>query len=93
MATLAFEEIAEIDFLDDWEDRYRHVIDLGKAMPPLDDAFGCQRLCGRLRQSGSILPQINGWQGPGVHLARVKADAMIVRGLILRSCMRFYSDL
>ena len=32
MATAAFEEIAEtFEFLDDWEDRYRHVIDLGKA--------------------------------------------------------------
>ena len=40
MATDAFEEIAEtFDFLDDWEDRYRHVIDMGKAMPPLDEAF------------------------------------------------------
>ena len=39
MATPAFEEIAEtFDFLDDWEDRYRHVIELGKAMPPMDAA-------------------------------------------------------
>ena len=36
MATPAFEEIAEtFDFLDDWEDRYRHVIELGKAMPAM----------------------------------------------------------
>ena len=40
MATEAFEDIAEtFAFLDDWEDRYRHVIELGKAMPPLDDSF------------------------------------------------------
>ena len=40
MATPAFEEIAEtFVFLDDWEDRYRHVIELGRAMAPLDDAF------------------------------------------------------
>jgi cysteine desulfuration protein SufE len=40
MATEAFEEIAEtFEFLDDWEDRYRHVIELGKAMPPLDESF------------------------------------------------------
>ena len=32
MATPAFEELVEdFEFLDDWEDRYRHVIDLGKA--------------------------------------------------------------
>ncbi|HMO70523.1 MAG TPA: SufE family protein, partial [Paracoccaceae bacterium] len=40
MATPAFDEIAEtFAFLEDWEDRYRHVIELGKAMPPLDDSF------------------------------------------------------
>ena len=40
MATAAFEEIAEtFDFLDDWEDRYRHVIEWGKAMPPMDPAL------------------------------------------------------
>ena len=34
MATQAFEDIAEtFDFLDDWEDRYRYVIELGRDMP------------------------------------------------------------
>ena len=40
MAQDAFEEIAEtFEFLDDWEDRYRHVIELGRAMPELDEAL------------------------------------------------------
>ncbi|APE43267.1 cysteine desufuration protein SufE [Sulfitobacter alexandrii] len=40
MANAAFEELVEdFEFLDDWEDRYRHVIDLGKAMDPLDEAL------------------------------------------------------
>ena len=40
MASAAFEEIVEdFEFLDDWEDRYRHVIDMGKAMEDLDAAF------------------------------------------------------
>jgi len=40
MATAAFEEIVEdFEFLEDWEDRYRYVIEQGKAMEPLDDAF------------------------------------------------------
>lgn len=31
MAEQEFEELAEtFEFLDDWEDRYRHVIDMGK---------------------------------------------------------------
>jgi len=40
MASAAFEEIVEdFEFLDDWEDRYRMVIELGKAMDPLPDAL------------------------------------------------------
>jgi cysteine desulfuration protein SufE len=40
MANAAFEELVEdFEFLEDWEDRYRHVIDQGKAMEPLQDAL------------------------------------------------------
>ncbi|MDP5362415.1 MAG: SufE family protein, partial [Paracoccaceae bacterium] len=35
MANPDFEELVDtFEFLDDWEDRYRHVIDMGKAMDP-----------------------------------------------------------
>jgi cysteine desulfuration protein SufE len=80
MATPAFEEIAEtFAFLDDWEDRYRHVIELGRAMPPLDDAFKVPafKVDGCASQVW-IRPQMDGqhfdFQGT--------SDAMIVRGLI-----------
>lgn len=40
MATPAFEELVEdFEFLEDWEDRYRHVIDQGKEMDPLEEAL------------------------------------------------------
>ncbi|MEQ6203294.1 SufE family protein [Sulfitobacter sp. HNIBRBA2951] len=40
MSTEAFEELVEdFEFLDDWEDRYRHVIDQGKAMEALPEAL------------------------------------------------------
>jgi cysteine desulfuration protein SufE len=53
MASAAFEEIAEnFEFLDDWEDRYRYVIELGKAMPPLEDAFPPQKLTAARHRSG-----------------------------------------
>jgi len=43
VAQIAFEELVEtFEFLDDWEDRYRHVIELGKAMPQLDEALKVQ---------------------------------------------------
>ncbi len=84
MASAAFEEIAEtFDFLDDWEDRYRHVIELGKAMPPLEDAFRvpATKVDGCASQVW-IQPTITG-EGPGaVFSFRGDSDAMIVRGII-----------
>lgn len=80
MATVAFEEIADtFDFLDDWEERYRHVIEMGKAMPTMDPAL--QVPATKVEGCASqvwIMPQIKdgrfGFQGD--------SDAMIVRGLI-----------
>jgi cysteine desulfuration protein SufE len=84
MASPAFEEIAEtFEFLDDWEDRYRHVIELGRAMPPLDAAFRvpATKVQGCASQVW-ILPQIDG-SGPGARFDfQGESDAMIVRGLI-----------
>ena len=80
MATEAFEEIAEtFDFLDDWEDRYRHVIEMGKAMAPLDDSFRvpAYKVDGCASQVW-LRPQVAG----GVFDFQGDSDAMIVRGLI-----------
>lgn len=80
MATDAFEEIAEtFEFLDDWEDRYLHVIDMGKQMAPLEDAFKvpATKVEGCASQVW-LVPQIDG----GVFSFRGDSDAMIVRGLI-----------
>ena len=80
MATPAFEEIAEtFEFLDDWEDRYRHVIDMGKAMPPLDDSFKVPgyKVDGCASQVW-LRPVVAG----GVFDFQGDSDAMIVRGLI-----------
>jgi len=84
MATADFEEISEtFEFLDDWEERYRHVIELGRAMAPLDDAFRvpATKVDGCASQVW-ILSDIAG-EGPGavVHF-RGDSDALIVRGLI-----------
>lgn len=80
MATPAFEDIADtFEFLDDWEDRYRHVIDLGRAMPPLDDAFkvSATKVNGCASQVW-LVPHTDG----GVFRFDGDSDAMIVRGLI-----------
>ena len=84
MATQAFEDIADtFEFLDDWEDRYRHVIELGKAMPSLDAAFqvSATKVDGCASQVW-ILPRIDG-QGPDARFDfQGDSDALIVRGLI-----------
>jgi cysteine desulfuration protein SufE len=84
MATARFEEIADdFAFLDDWEDRYRYVIELGKAMPPLDDALRspATKVEGCASQVW-IVPRLTG-EGPGARFDfDGESDAMIVRGLI-----------
>jgi len=80
MATEAFEEIVEtFEFLEDWEDRYRHVIELGKALPDLHEALKVPAT------------KVNGCASQVWLVPRIKAeiyhfdgdsDAMIVRGLI-----------
>ena len=84
MATAAFEDIADtFAFLDDWEDRYRHVIELGRAMPPLDAALKVPafKVDGCASQVW-IRPVLTG-DGPQTTFDfQGDSDAMIVRGLI-----------
>lgn len=80
MATPAFEDIADtFDFLDSWEDRYRHVIELGRAMPPMDPAL--QVPATKVEGCASQV-----WIMPRVQDGRFDfqgdSDALIVRGLI-----------
>jgi cysteine desulfuration protein SufE len=80
MAQAAFEEIVEdFEFLEDWEDRYRMVIDMGKAMPDLPDALKvpATKVEGCASQVW-LHPQIEN----GVFRFQGESDAMIVRGLI-----------
>ena len=80
MTTDAFEEIADtFEFLDDWEERYRYVIELGKAMEPLEDALKvpATKVEGCASQVW-LVPEIE----DGVFSFRGESDAMIVRGLI-----------
>lgn len=90
MASAAFEEIVEdFEFLEDWEDRYRYVIEQGKSMGPLPDALKvpATKVDGCASQVW-LHPQIEG----GVFRFDGESDAMIVRGLIavLRA---LYNDL
>jgi cysteine desulfuration protein SufE len=84
VAAARFEEIAaDFAFLDDWEDRYRYVIELGRGMTPLDDALKVQatKVEGCASQVW-IVPRLQG-EGASARLDFAgDSDAMIVRGLI-----------
>lgn len=84
MANSAFEDIVDtFDFLDTWEDRYRHVIDLGKSMPALENGLKtpATKVDGCASQVW-IFPQINGQGDDAVFHFKGDSDAIIVRGLI-----------
>lgn len=80
MAQADFENLVEtFEFLDDWEDRYRHVIDLGKALPDMPEALkvpatkvdGCaSQVWLHITIDGGVLTFVG------------ESDAIIVRGLI-----------
>ena len=80
MATPAFEELVEdFEFLDDWEDRYRHVIDQGKAMEPLAEAFRVPAT--KVNGCASQVWLHAQFDGGKLHFDGA-SDAMIVSGLI-----------
>ena len=82
-APAAFEDIAEtFEFLDDWEDRYGYVIELGKKMPAMPDALkGPETKVDGCASQVWIAPSLE--EGPPRRLHfQGDSDALIVRGLI-----------
>lgn len=80
MATEAFEEIVEdFEFLEEWEDRYRFVIEEGKKLDPLPEALKVPAT-----KVDGCASQV--WLHPvienGVFHFDGESDAMIVQGLI-----------
>ncbi|MEL7041138.1 MAG: SufE family protein [Pseudomonadota bacterium] len=75
------DEIAEdFDFLDDWEDRYAHIIDLGKRNPTLDadERTELTKVRGCASQVWMVLTPT----AEDRLEIRAESDAMIVSGLI-----------
>ena len=76
-----FEDLVEtFSFLDSWEDRYRHIIEIGKAMPALDAAFcvADYKVDGCASQVWLRMRVDDEWQ---LHFDGA-SDALIVSGLI-----------
>ena len=81
----AIEEIIDnFSVLDDWDDRYRYLIELGRELPPLaesahNDANKVQGCASQVWLTTNVRP--NGAGGPVLTFAG-DSDAHIVRGLI-----------
>lgn len=80
----AFQDIVEnLSFLDDWEDRYRYLIELGQALPKLgeDERTDANKVNGCVSQVWLVGEQKNVDGKPGLSF-RGESDAMIVQGLV-----------
>ena len=78
------EIVENFDLLEEWDDRYRYLIELGRALPPLpedarNDANKVRGCASQVWLSTSVKP--NGGEGPVLSFEG-DSDAHIVRGLI-----------
>jgi cysteine desulfuration protein SufE len=80
MAQAAFETVVEdFEFLEDWEDRYRMVIEMGKAMAPLPEALKVPAT--KVEGCASQVWLHMTPEGGRFHF-QGESDALIVKGLI-----------
>jgi cysteine desulfuration protein SufE len=82
------ELVAEFDLLGDWEERYRYVIDLGRALEPISDAERSD--ANKVRGCASQVWLVTEPGADGTLGFRGDSDAHIVRGLIA-ILLRLYS--
>lgn len=77
------ELIDDFQFLDDWEDKYKYVIELGQSLPPLDSKFRSEewRVDGCTSQVW-LVPEVNEVDGEKFLSFKADSDAIIVRGLL-----------
>jgi cysteine desulfuration protein SufE len=73
----------DLAFLDDWEERYRYIIDLGRTLAPLSEAehADANKVRGCASQVWLVSTIETGTDGPRLSF-RGDSDAHIVRGLV-----------
>ncbi|MER0239961.1 SufE family protein [Fulvimarina sp. MAC8] len=74
--------LSDFEFLDDWEDRYRYLIELGRSLPPMDAA----EMNDRTKVQGCVsqvwlVSESDGASPPRLSF-RGESDAHIVKGLV-----------
>lgn len=84
MSADAFDELVEnFDLFDDWEERYRYVIDLGKQMPAFPEDMKTDSTLVEGCVSRVWLEETVSGSGPGAVIEFIgDSDAFIVKGLI-----------
>ena len=77
------EIIADFELLDDWEDRYRYIIELGRKLPPMPDADHNEK--NKVRGCASqvwLTTDVEAQGGEKILHFVGDSDALIVRGLV-----------
>lgn len=74
------ELVDNFGFLEDWEDRYAYLIDLGGQLPPMEDSLKTDQ--SKVRGCMSQVWMVLGWNTAGQLTFLADSDAQIVRGLI-----------
>lgn len=76
--------IDDFEYLDDWEDRYRYIIEIGKALPdmPEEDRTEDNKVKGCASQVWLVASTEPSDDGDPVMIFRGDSDAHIVRGLV-----------
>ncbi|WP_394690044.1 SufE family protein [Hoeflea sp.] len=76
--------IDDFEYLEDWEDRYRYLIEIGKALPdmPEEDRTEDNKVKGCASQVWLVAETKPGEAGDPTMVFRGDSDAHIVRGLV-----------
>lgn len=84
MSEPSFDQLLDdFEFLDDWEERYKYVIELGRALEPLEDEARIP--ANKVQGCASQVWLVSETDRSGAHPAlkfRGDSDALIVKGLI-----------
>ena len=73
------ELIENFEFLEDWEDKYRYIIELGEKLPPLEDKYKTDKY--KVNGCTSQVWIVSELQD-GKIICHGDSDAMIVKGLV-----------
>lgn len=74
------ELVDNFEILEDWEDRYKYLIDLGNKLPPMEESLKTDAT--KVRGCMSQVWMVPRWDEEGRLVLLADSDAQIVKGLI-----------